>query len=264
LNFAELSAQLSRFRDSPEFRDESAADAEDRLAILESRVALQSRLIERLEAKADKSDPPSLNFERYGDPDDSLLADLARLSSAAFDRKENDCIECGFQVEYSMVGMIAFLGAKAGGNVMEKGVVEITAKSCFSEKARDSVKNLANLTEDSRFCSEDAPGQWVCYDFKNANVGLTHYSVRGCYNGIVDGTNLKNWVLEGSDDGIEWIEFDRQEENEELNGPDMTASFEIGSQPPVKMVRLRMTGKNHCGNDRMIISAIEFFGSILW
>jgi hypothetical protein len=91
---------------------------------------------------------------------------------------------------------------------------------------------------------------------------LTHYSIRSCYNGVVGGTNLKNWVVETSGNGEDWVEIDRREDNDELDGPNLIATFPVSQGSPARMVRLRMTRENHGGNNRMILSAIEFFGAI--
>jgi hypothetical protein len=121
--------------------------------------------------------------------------------------------------------------------VHDHGVVEITASSYFTDKPRDAVKNIADLTADSRFCSQDHPEQWACYDFRHTKVALTHYSVRSCYNGVVGGTNLKSWALKGSVDGSEWIVLDRQIDSAELDGPDLTAAFPVAQAQPVQELR---------------------------
>jgi hypothetical protein len=42
----------------------------------------------------------------------------------------------------------------------------------------------------------DGENQWICYDFREARVIITHYTI-----GAVNTGNLKNWTLDGSREG---------------------------------------------------------------
>jgi hypothetical protein len=53
-------------------------------------------------------------------------------------------------------GVISYLRAKCGGNVHDRGVVEITASSVLDGW---NPQNAADLGHDSYFCSEDKPAQ---------------------------------------------------------------------------------------------------------
>jgi hypothetical protein len=57
-------------------------------------------------------------------------------------------------------GMSSYL-TKKHGNVHEKGIVAITLKSMSSGSPAD----LADLKRRSFCCSNDDPGQWICWDF---------------------------------------------------------------------------------------------------
>jgi hypothetical protein len=105
----------------------------------------------------------------------------------------------------SLEGVIWYLTKKHGGNVSEKGIVAITSKSVHSSDDWCALKNLADfadLSSNSAFLSADAPGQWVCWDFRGMIVRPTHYTIRGPF--------LTSWVFEGSLDGSTWSEIDRQ------------------------------------------------------
>jgi hypothetical protein len=102
-------------------------------------------------------------------------------------------------------GVISYLMVKCGGNVHDRGVVEITASSILSI---DYPRNSADLGTDSYFKSEDESGQWICLDFKALKIEPTHYTIQAGYDDY-----LKSWVVEGSDDGASWTEIDRRESN---------------------------------------------------
>jgi hypothetical protein len=47
----------------------------------------------------------------------------------------------------------------------------------------------------------DVPGQWICWDFHERRVRLSHYRIMGA--------SLKSWVLEGMQDDERWIVLHR-------------------------------------------------------
>jgi hypothetical protein len=70
--------------------------------------------------------------------------------------------------------------------------------------------------------------------------------------------------LEGSKDGLLWVELDRRSNDTSLNNQGAIASFSItgGSEQDFVQIRLRQTGKNSSGYDYLMLNAIEFFGVV--
>jgi hypothetical protein len=50
------------------------------------------------------------------------------------------------------------------------------------------------------FHTKDAANSWICYDFKDIQIKVTHYSIRSRRDG--DGDHLRFWTLKGSKDGL--------------------------------------------------------------
>jgi hypothetical protein len=79
-------------------------------------------------------------------------------------------------------GIIAGFTSSCGGNVHERGLVSITDSSHHSDpyrgKASSDLENAKSYLQ-----TDNSPGQWFCYDFKNSRVSLTHYSIRTCLFG---------------------------------------------------------------------------------
>jgi uncharacterized coiled-coil protein SlyX len=153
----------------------------------------------------------------------------------------------------SFDGIIAYLTRRHGGNVYDKGIVRITAKSVD----RDGPLNfayLADLAADSCFGSKSEPGQWVCWDFQDMRLRPTHYTGKSGYPA------LKSWLIESSLDGKAWIEIDRKPNNYDFPG---TASFAVSKLAECRFIRLTQTGKNREGTDSLQLRAIEFFGSLI-
>jgi hypothetical protein len=160
----------------------------------------------------------------------------------------------------SLDGIVSYLTRKHGGNVQEKGIVTITSKS-VSDSAEFALKNVADLTSDSCFCSNRrtyVPGQWVCWDFHEMRVSPIHYTIRSAY--------LKSWVLEGSLDGNSWTELSRQTDNDKFREGWKTASFAAPDAPESRFIRLTQTDKNYISARNtpalLLLRAVEFFGTL--
>jgi hypothetical protein len=67
-------------------------------------------------------------------------------------------------------------------------------------------------------------------------------------------------VIEGSIDGSNWIEIDRRDNNNELNGKNISHQFEVSHPDEFQIIRLRQIGKNHAGYDYLTFCAFEVFG----
>jgi hypothetical protein len=164
-------------------------------------------------------------------------------------------VPCPMKGENSLDGIISHLTKKHGGNVHEKGIVTITSKSVNDENPRTDIKSLADLTSNALFCSENAPDQWVCWDFRDMRVCPTHYTLTGY--------RLKSWVLEQSLDGQTWTEIDWQTGNQDFAGDRWTtASFAVSSPAACRFIRLTQTGPRHDGADWFSLKAAEFFGTV--
>jgi hypothetical protein len=154
------------------------------------------------------------------------------------------------QTDKSLDGIIRHLTNEYGGNVHEKGIVIITAKSCFW----DDLKNVADVTDaESNYFSLNEPDQWVCWDFHERRVRATHYTLRAYC--------LRSWVIEGSLDGESWIEIDRQTDNQDFRDLGL-ASFAVSNPVAFRFVRLAQTGKTHRNADNLGLRAVEFFGTL--
>jgi len=105
---------------------------------------------------------------------------------------------------------------------------------------------------------------WICYHFTEQQVRLTHYAILSRSNeNWGDGGFMSSWLVEVSRDGASWIEVDRRERNADLHGPDRARSYEVQRAEVARFVRLVNIGRNSRGDDAMIISGFEIFGSLL-
>jgi predicted nucleic acid-binding Zn-ribbon protein len=112
-------------------------------------------------------------------------------------------------------GIIASLTRQCGGNVHEKGVVEVLASS---DSDHESPRNIADLKGENEYWSENSPNSWIGYDFKNRLVQIRSYTLRSYWNGMVGGANPRSWVIESSNNKRRWIKIDERDDNNDLNG----------------------------------------------
>jgi hypothetical protein len=162
---------------------------------------------------------------------------------------------CPYTGTNSTDGIIAYLTREYNGNVHDKKIVTITARSAESQ-----VRHLADLRSNHCFCSHQAPNQWIKWDFGRILVQLTHYAMitrTGC-------VNPTSWILEGSTDGEVWTELDRRVGFTDWNGNEIVCVFSVakGKEKGWTMFKLTQIGKNHLSGDALLLYGVEFFGSL--
>jgi hypothetical protein len=156
-------------------------------------------------------------------------------------------------------GMIAGLTSKHGGNVCDRGIVAISG-SIYNDSASNAARNAADLTNTSNyFNSKCESNQWLCYDFKNRKVRLTHYSIHPHSSSYC----LRSWIVEGSLDGSKWFVLDRRENNDEMTSSHPIGIFTVSQSDESRFIRLRQLGKNAGGNDHLTLYAFELFGQLI-
>jgi hypothetical protein len=183
-----------------------------------------------------------------------------RVPPQAVDRWKTIAFETGSPLN----GIIAYLTTKCGSNVHDANVVTVTSSSVRSTGVRDAVCNVVATGTDRWFYPRAEPTQWICCDFHDARVRLTQYSILSCSGGAgPNWDNPQNWVLEGSVDGANWACLDRHNGYRGLDAKLATATFPVADSGEVRMLRLRQTGVNCAGHHELVLSRIEFFGTIL-
>ena len=153
-------------------------------------------------------------------------------------------------------GIISHLRSQCGGNVHEKGVVNITA----SGNGSNSCHQITDYGWNGQWSSNSEPNSWVQFDFKAPTVCVKAYTIKSSQG---DNHYCRQWVVEVSDDGQSWVAIDT-ESNDDLRGSLTVKTFQCGSPRSgfSRFVRLRQTGKGGCGSDYLDISELELFGTL--
>jgi hypothetical protein len=157
-------------------------------------------------------------------------------------------------------GLICCLREECGGNVHEKGIVDITCSST----ERNQCWQIVNYDWNSWFLTNNSANDWVQFDFKDRSVSLSHYALKSDGHSIHH--HLLQWKLSGSNDGNKWTIIDERN-IQELNGNYVTKMYHCGDTSSIshyyRYIRLTQTGKNSYGYDYLLLANIEFFGSMI-
>jgi hypothetical protein len=187
--------------------------------------------------------------------------DLIRRSTSLFDGGGDFSYHiCPFPNKPVFEGLICYLAQCCGGNPHDKGIISATGTP-YNNNSSHQPQNAADLQTDSYFYSQNATDQWLCYDFKDMRVAVTHYILRSQSN-AVGGHHLRSWVIEGSEDGQKWIEVDCRTNEGSLNGPKSIGHFEVRNVIESRFIRLRGTGPTWNGSNYVYFQAFDVFGGL--
>lgn len=167
-------------------------------------------------------------------------------------------------------GIMHYLSKKQHNiNIHDFKIIEITSNSILWNDKIYHPKNLVDYRSNYNFYhSENKPDIFVSFDFKDKRVQLSGYSIQSHEVGESQG-NLRNWVIEVSNDGDNWEEIDRHSDDPELNGSNKISTFSVQKQKDefYRFVRLRQTGYSWYGgfnsNSYIVYFVlIDFFGKL--
>lgn len=162
-------------------------------------------------------------------------------------------------------GIIFNLSTKSGGNVSDKGIVDVTASAIYSDKLP---KNAVDFDSNNYFKSSSSGGRaWLKYDFKDKKIRPTHYSIRTRSDS--DSQNPRTWAIEVSntDQENDWRTIDTKTNVSSVSKRNQSDTFEIStkltSNESYRYIRFRHTDQTsgNCGN--LVISSLEYFGDLI-
>lgn len=172
-----------------------------------------------------------------------------------------------FQKGKEFNGILRYLTEETGGNIHDNGTIEITSNSIADDNICFHPKHLVDYKCFTFYESKNDENAFVCFDFKNNQIKLSNYSIKSHKDGFNRG-NLRNWVVEISNDGKNWKEIDHHENDPTLNRSNFIANFTIKNEPDFcRFIRIRQTGCSWHGypnfnNYYIYFYFIEFFGDI--
>lgn len=144
--------------------------------------------------------------------------------------------------------------------------IEVTASSTLDDKHLPANVIFYNNNNIRYFCSKDLENSFVCIDFKDYSVIPLRYAICGENSSLLDKRlNPKEWIIEGSNDGISWYVIDFQKDVLFTSTRNYMHVFTIqyNNENSFRYLRMRMTGKNWEDNYTFKLGSIEFFGKLI-
>lgn len=177
-------------------------------------------------------------------------------------RYEGNIIVLEYEEGKELNGIMRHLVNETGGNIHDNRTIEITSNSIYGDNYPKNLVDYQN--EKNRYHSLDDGKAFICFDFKDKTVNLTSYQIKSNWNS--DGTyNPKNWVIEVSNDGKEFNEIDRHDNDLSLNKGSVISTYKIQKQSNnfYRFVRFRQTGESTYAKSNYIwFVNIEFYGHL--
>jgi hypothetical protein len=151
-------------------------------------------------------------------------------------------------------GILNSLRSSCGRNPHDAGEIVIAASSTRYNQPQQVI----DYGWSSWWHSLDQANSWLQIDFKTRSVCLTHYSLKS-HSGTLNW--FRDWVLEGSEDGMTWDILDSRQ-TDELVGPSQVRTYPVTLSHYFRYIRLRQTGKTNNNENFLILTNIEVFGKI--
>jgi hypothetical protein len=130
----------------------------------------------------------------------------------------------------------------------------ISFSSSSVNKSSEQPENLLNYN-DSVFCSQRKPNQWLSLKLHTKKILLSGYLLRSC---PVAWANIKTWKLEGSNDNINWILIDHQIDRNWVTKDLSEMYFPVKAKEPFSNFRFTQTGPG-TGNFYFQLNYLEQF-----
>jgi hypothetical protein len=157
-------------------------------------------------------------------------------------------------------GILSFLTGECDGNVHEKGIVEVSASGIhWSDCPLSIVVDFKSSSP--KFGTPNVTNSWILIDFRNSRINPTHYSIRSRTD--EDWYHLRSWVVEGSNNGENWVNLDVRENNCDLTGSGAIHTFAVGNPGAFGIIQIRQTGTNSGNCHYLQLKSVEFFGTLL-
>lgn len=171
----------------------------------------------------------------------------------------NKIIEKNYDKSNEFDGIFKYLNEKAGGNVHDKGVVDISSNSLYAKK--DQPQNVVDYGKSNFYqSSQIIENAKICFDFKSNKVNLSNYSIKTSLSGL----HLKNWVIEASNDGENWEIIDAHKNDPALNKNGSIVTFNIKKLDSFyRFIQLRQTGKSWANSYGTAIYELEIYGKLM-
>ena len=143
-------------------------------------------------------------------------------------------------------------------NLIESGVVKLEVSS----SAWKDPSHLIDKDWREFWYSRDEKNTSLTIEFLCCDLLMTGYTLK-TYKGLDDGGHMQSWVLEASNDGVNWEILDEHRYDKSLNNKNREVVFQVVANKPFRIFKITQTQRNTFRKLRynMILRGIEFYGT---
>lgn len=201
------------------------------------------------------------NIYLLGDYQVNILLNGKRLEKSPFLLK---CEQIGlnYQSDFDNNGFFYFISTKERKqdwkNPLEERLISVTPSSSKFGKI-NGIFDRKNI----EFYTEDVKGSNIVISIEGSGFKLcpNAYSIKHGYN--FGSFMLKNWNLEGSNDGTTWKVIKEHKDDSSLASKGYaTSTWQLECSEPFLYFRVITTGLNHNGSNHLMLGGIEFYGTL--
>ena len=265
-NISSVKEKLNQYNVTINQNEAKIQKQNNEISDLKNNLSIQNNQISKMQISIYSNESKSIenNKSHQSDINDKLSRFIEEYDDKTkFKYRSKDDFEYFGQNTFD--GIINYLSNKCHGNVHQKGIVNVTASSIHNSYMPHHIVDLKNYY--NYFHSQNQPNSWIQYDFIDYKVRPTAYSIRTRHDYGRGHNQPKNWCIEGSNDKINWTVLDLQSDINFLDGTNKSHTFKIAKDLDEKecyrYLRYRLTGVETQGNYKLVLSALEFFGSLI-
>lgn len=191
-----------------------------------------------------------------------LLLDPTKAYKLPETKRYQKSIKIDYNFSNQFTGLLNHIQTKNPNSIFNE--IKITSSSLYQNDEEYSPQNVIQYENSNvEFCTSSQKNSWLCFDFIDHQIEPNYYLIRAC-NYKKNSDHPKSWVVEGSNDDINWDLLDTQNNNSNLNGANFVASFSIKNPDSKKyrFLRMRQLESWRSNNDFFNINNIEFFGTL--
>lgn len=234
-------------------------DFKDQIRKLENQNAqLQSEIktqTAKLESKIDESQADKITIATLKKENDKLIKNISKLES-----EKTQLLLENTTLKTPPPGEI--INREGSYGILQKFKTISNGIKIFSSGQADT--HLAeNILKDDKslHCSTNAENSWIEIQFLRKKVALSGYLLR-CYAGGAQ-LYLRNWILEGSTNGIQYTQSDKHSNETCLTNTYNDCVFSLKSCEAYSYFRFTMIGKSATnGHYHFVLSFVELFGVV--
>lgn len=182
------------------------------------------------------------------------------------EKEKNKVFKFDGNPSHRFSGIINYLRRNKQTNICDEGIISVTASS----KENDHLPKYAVDFENDEFFHSDSSNDWLQYDFKDKKIQPTHYSIKTPNNHEQgDQQCPMNWCIQVSNTGDEndWKTIDTRQNVTSVSKLNQSDTFEINTHLSpneyYRYIRFQSTGNSSGNCTNIIISSLEYFGTLI-